>query len=199
LIPVLSWIILKGKCRNCGAAISFTYMLVELITGALFLISAVYFALPEAIVTALLYAVLAAIFFIDIKHLIIPDSLNIAIIVLALVMFFIRPDFKFPEYLTGALIISAPLLIIAIITKRGVGGGDVKLFFALGLFLGWKLTLLTAFLSFVSGGLIAAVLIAAKKAGRKTELPLGPPVCAAAVIATLFGDMLIDRYISLLA
>ena len=134
---------------------------------------------------------------IDLDLQIIPDGLNLFILVLALpaIYFSGRP---LPEHLIGLVAVSLLLFLVAILSNGGMGGGDIKLMGAAGLFLGWKLILLALIVGSVVGAIISLILLAAKKAGRKTMIPFGPFLSLGIAVAALFGEDLIWWYLMLL-
>lgn len=138
MIPVLSWLFLGGKCRACKAKISPRYMLVEFMTGCLFLTAYLKFGLSIKLATTLVFfAILVVISFIDIDTMEIPYWCTITIAVLGGISFFTESGMPWWERLLGAVIIAVPFAILAIF--GGMGGGDVQLMAASGLLLGWKI------------------------------------------------------------
>jgi leader peptidase (prepilin peptidase)/N-methyltransferase len=195
LIPVLSFILLKGKCRNCGEKISWQYIVVELLTGLLYLAAyhqygltlysfGWYIALP----------VLIAIAFIDAEHRIIPDSLNIALAVAGLLMLLSGYGATITSRVIGIFSVSVPFLIVAMVSKGGaMGGGDIKLVAASGLCLGWQMNLIAVFIGSLVGSVAMIISMMRGKANRKSQVPFGPWLSLGIVISGLFGS-----YISIL-
>lgn len=190
LIPVFSFLFLRGRCRYCKEKISVRYPIVELSNAVLWLLSFIVFrtSLQDTILSCALFSLLLVISGIDLDISEIPNGLVIAVLVLAIIRFILSFFFGsvvWYEYLIGAVCISVPFLIIALITGGGIGGGDIKLCFAVGLFLGWKLMLLGTFFGIVIAGIIALVMmIKFKKSGT---MPLGPSLCVGFVISLLSG------------
>lgn len=198
LVPILSFLFLKGRCRYCQARISWQYPLVELLTGILYLIAfALYPFQWRAIVVALFFSVLLVIAFIDYQTRLIYDRTLVFILCLVPFYLFLPPALPLFEHVLGAFIISVPMFLLAY-CFNGFGGGDVKLVAVAGLFLGWKLMLITAFLSVISCGMLGLVLLASKKADRKTEIPFGPFLSAGMILAMIFGQPFWTWYASLL-
>ncbi len=193
LIPIISFLILRGRCRNCGTKLSILYPFIELTNGVLYLISFYYFGFTlTSAVMCLLFSTLTAIFMIDLKHKIIPDSLNIFILCLGVFSLVVsRQDVV--SHLSGLLIVSVPIFIIALLTN-GFGGGDVKLFAAVGLLLGFKLILLTAFIAIITGGIFGAYLLLIKNKKLKSEMPFGPFIVIGIFISSIWGTQIIDWY-----
>ena len=195
-IPILSYLFLGGKCRNCRESISMRYPLVEFITGLVFLINYQQLGLSISLgLNLVLSCVLILITFIDFDTLLIPDRFHVIIGGLAIINLILNPT-QLPSSLIGAIIISVPFLIIAM-TTGGMGGGDIKLMFVAGLYLGWQATLVSFFIASISGGLYALYLILIKKQGRKAEMPFGPFLCIGILIASLYSTQLITWYLSL--
>lgn len=197
LIPLLSYIfVLHGRCRKCGAKISIQYPLIEALNGIgyvlIFMING--FTLLS-ILYCLMFSVLVVIAVIDWRTYEIPFSLNICIFVLGVLRVIL--DFShLLDYLIGFCVVSGFLLILYYATGgRGIGGGDVKLMAAAGLFLGWKNILLALALGSIIGSVIHIVLMKTCKKDR--VLAFGPYLSAGIFIAMLFGDRIINWYLSL--
>jgi len=225
-IPVLSWIFLGGKCRNCKTKISGMYPAVELLTGLLFL--GCYFAFGPTI-DALKWAVFAALLVVltitDLRERILPDEVNFFGLGAGLLFSFFTKSldgtalwmankwFDFPppqvalsfaDAALGALAGSGLLWIVAegyfrIRGREGMGLGDVKMMAAVGAFLGLKRTLLTVLLGSLLGSVIGILLIAISKKGRDYELPFGTFLGAGALLVVFFGTPALHWYESLLA
>jgi leader peptidase (prepilin peptidase) / N-methyltransferase len=225
-IPVLSWIFLGGKCRNCKTKISGMYPAVELLTGLLFLVC--YFAFGPT-VDALKWAVFAALLVVltitDLRERILPDEVNFFGLGVGLLFSFFTKSldgtalwmankwFDFPppqvalsfaDAALGALAGSGLLWIVAegyfrIRGREGMGLGDVKMMAAVGAFLGLKRTLLTVLLGSLLGSVIGILLIAISKKGRDYELPFGTFLGAGALLVVFFGTPALHWYESLLA
>ena len=197
-IPVLSYITLGGKCRYCKQKISPIYPFVELLNLWLWL--GVFFTYKVSIISILYYIVLSTLIvmsFIDLKTREIPDTVHIIIIICALISFAPIDSIMWQSKLIGAVVVSVPLLIIALLTG-GIGGGDIKLFFALGLLLGVGRVVIAFFVGTVLAGIVGVViLIIMKKQGRKYELPFGPFIAIGTVVAMFAGSPIIEFYANL--
>ncbi len=196
LVPLFSWIFLGGKCRYCKAPISKQYPTVEAATGILFAVTGIVCG-PSIRLIAYLPAIicLVAISVIDWRTYEIPLGFNIAILVFGAALTSFENTDRL-SHIIGMLIVSIPLAIIYYASKgKALGGGDVKLMFAAGLLLGWKLTIV----AFIAGLLYACVihLIRMKIQGQGSRLALGPYLSAGIVTAMWFGDALIRWYSSL--
>ncbi|MDD5131778.1 MAG: prepilin peptidase [bacterium] len=203
-IPVLSFMLLRGKCRSCKQSISWRYPVVELITGILF--SALYLKYYFTFyfwLYALVSLALVVITFVDLQEQIIPDELSYGLMVAGTVFSFFNNDlylqiiFYFPPVLNrlvasyvGLLVGGGILYFIAWISRGGMGGGDIKLAAGLGTFLGWENTLMMLGISFLFGGVVGVVLLLSGKKKRKDPIPFGPFIAAATIVVILFNDQL---------
>ena len=197
LVPILSWLFLRAKCRYCDTTVSCRYPLVELFTGLLFVFTYVQVGIHNVLIVYLvLTSLLIADTFIDLDHFILPDGLHIfgALVFILLNLLFSFIPWK--DALLGLIVGMAPLLLLVLLTGgNGMGLGDVKLMAMLGLFLGWKLTLLTLLLSFILGGFFGVVLLMTKIKTRKDPIPFGPWIAMAAFIAMHWGEEIIKLYL----
>lgn len=194
-IPIISFILLKARCRNCGEKISWRYPLVELITAIFALLLFMKFGLSlNFIVFFVFTAVLIVITFIDLDHQIIPDILSLP----GIPIFFLAAVFivKVPWYeaLIGLLIGGGVLFAIAFvyefITKReGMGGGDMKLLAMIGGFFGWKSLIFILLFSSFTGALVGIAAMIIKKKDMKYAVPFGPFLSAAAVAYVFVGEI----------
>ncbi|MBN2881995.1 MAG: prepilin peptidase [Clostridia bacterium] len=205
-IPVLSYLILKGKCRNCGSGISIQYPLVELLCGILYAVMYLVFGLNlDLLFMAVISIILVAISMIDIKTMTIPNGLVIALFITGILYSGTRllfPDMfsqtmMWFEPLIGFFAASLLLLLVAVLSKGGMGGGDIKLMAAAGIFLGWKGVLLALVSGSLLGAVISIILIIAGKKGRKDMIPFGPFLCVGIMFAALFATTVLDWYIGL--
>jgi len=198
LIPVLSWLILKGKCRNCGAKISIRYPMVEIACG--FIAVASYWRFGPDYATIIAFGVpvvLLAISAIDLKTSEIPDSLVIAVGVFAIAAIWIFPEVGIINRLIGLVVISVPMLIITLIVKGAFGGGDIKLMAACGFLLGWQVTILAFFLALLLGGSYAIFLMLSGRRSRGEHMVFGPAICLGVAVSLFFGNEIISWYLQL--
>lgn len=193
-IPMISYLLLRGKCRDCGEKISWRYPLVELITAILALLLFLKFDFSVSFLVYFVFtAVLIIITFIDLDHQIIPDVLTlpgIPIFCLSAIFFLKLP---WMEALIGLLIGGGVLFTIAfvyeLITKReGMGGGDIKLLAMIGGFLGWKSLVFVLLFSSLTGAVIGITAMIINKQDTKYAVPFGPFLSAAAVAYLFLGD-----------
>ena len=183
-VPVFSYMLLGGKCRYCGAPVSGRYPLVELLTGVLFVLAFVEFGLSvQTALACLASAVLIAVAFIDLDHLLVLDWSVVALGAIGLVRALTERDIV--GSLEGAALGAAIFGAVYLGTRgAGLGLGDVKLGAALGLLYGFPLGLGVAVAAFVIGALLAVPILLAGKRGRRDALPFGPFLVLASLIAT---------------
>lgn len=202
-IPVLSWMFLRGKCRNCGARISPRYPFVEALTGALFGLAAATLDPTDLIAYLPLAWVLVVLSFIDIDHKLLPNRIVLPALSAELVLFALAAALGpgMDAYL-GALAGMAggfgAFFVLALISPRGMGMGDVKLAAVLGLALGYfgtARTFIGFFLGFLIGAAGGIALIAARKGGMKSYIPFGPYMAVGALISIFFGAPLVDAWL----
>ena len=206
LIPVFSFLILKGKCRYCRKHISWQYPLVEIATGFLFLlISNFQFPISNfQILLNLCFLFLVSCFLIiifvyDLKHYIIPDKVVYPAILIAFIYLIAAHDLRLMIYaLLSAFLASGFFLFIILVSKgKWMGLGDVKLAFFMGLFLGFPNILAALFFAFLIGAIIGVGLILKGRKTLKSEVPFGPFLVIATFIAFFWGRILIDWYLNL--
>ena len=197
LIPVFSFLIQGGKCRNCKTRLSVQYPIIELLNGLLYLIIFTIYGLTiETAIYSLLSSVLIVISVIDWRAFEIPIGCNIFILCLGLV----RIITDLPHWITyviGFFAISTVLYLINIFSKgRAIGGGDVKLMAAAGLVIGWQNIILALILGSVTGSVIH--IIRMKVSGENNRLAFGPYLAVGILISALFGNQIISLYLSYL-
>jgi leader peptidase (prepilin peptidase) / N-methyltransferase len=194
-IPIFSFLLLRAKCRDCGAKISWRYPLIEGITGLMAYLLFLKFGISlNFLVYFIFTAVLIVITFIDIDHQIIPDGISLP----GIPLFFLAAIFviglPWLEALIGLLAGGGVLLAIALgyelLTKReGMGGGDIKLLAMIGGFLGWKSLIFVLLFSSLSGAVIGIAAMIIKKQDTKYAVPFGPFLSLAAVAYIFWGDL----------
>ena len=195
LVPVFSYIFLKGKCRGCGSKISPIYPFMEFVTGVLFALSFYMLGFSAELVVAILFMSLLVIITVsDIAYMLIPNKV---LLPFAVVLFGVRlfiPLEPWWDSFLGALVGFGVLYLIAVVSKGGMGGGDIKLFFVIGLVLGTVNTLLTLFLAAFIGTIVGLIVLKRTGQGRKTPIPFGPSIAVAAVIAYFWGADFVGWY-----
>jgi len=199
LIPVISYLIQGGKCRQCKARINSLYPIVELMTGLLFFTSPLILGWSsELFIAWTLISLLMIIFVSDVSYMIIPDR----VLLLFTLLFFIERLFiplnPWWDSIVGATLGFVLLLFIAILSKGGMGGGDIKLYALLGLVLGTRIVLLSFFLAILFGTLFGIIGLATGKLKRKNPIPFGPFIGAGTLTAYFYGDLLLHFYLHLL-
>lgn len=208
-IPLLSYLILRGKCRNCKARIPVIYPTVEIVTSVLFLVMYYRFGWSLELLHGLIFvSVLIPVFVIDARHMIIPNvitlvGLFLGLVVVCLITYFHNGIDYLRDRLIGFIAGGLAIWLIgvvgsAIMRKKAMGMGDVKLMAIIGLYLGAFPALpLVIALSAFGGAVIGTTLMAIGKKSRKSPIPYGPFIAGAAVIVLLWGDVLWEQYMQL--
>jgi len=198
LIPVISYFILRGRCRFCGSKISVRYPLVEFLTGVIFLINYLLLFNPIIIISGLfLSSLLIALTLIDLDHQILPDKLTLSGLGAGLILSFFRPDFSFLSAFLGLVLAGGLLLIIAIISRGGMGGGDIKMMMMVGTFVGPVLAVIAIFLGAAIGLIVSLPGIITGKLQSKSKLPFGPYLALSSLIIWFWGEQLLQWYLNL--
>jgi leader peptidase (prepilin peptidase)/N-methyltransferase len=201
LVPVVSWLVLRGRCRGCGARIGVEPLVIELATAALFVAFGLHFgAEPELVAYCILAASLVALTWIDLREQRLPREITYTTIVLgapALAIAAVIDDE--PEriwmMLLGAGIALAIMLTIYLASRGGLGDGDVRLSPLLGLYLGWLnpgIVPIGLFIGFLLGAVAGVIGMLSGRAGRRTALPFGPFLAAGTVLAVFVGQDVVD-------
>ena len=195
LIPIFSYAFLQGRCRSCQARIAIRYPLVELLTGLVFVWSYTVIGLAPQLAWALvLSSFFIMITFIDYDHQLILDKVLVWLSGAGVAINLYTGQTGLLDMLLGAVLGGGVLLVIAVVSRGGMGGGDIKFLAALGLWLGVKLTVLTLLLSFLFGGVGGMLLLLFRIKDRKDRIPFGPYIAAAAWLALLYGEDIIRWY-----
>lgn len=210
-IPLLSFLLLKGRCLLCGRKISIRYFLIELVTGLVFVLTSFflwpYLSLSFLGLVLLLCMVLIALSFIDIEWQILPDLLVATLFLVALLLLFLYPEmfwslsglpFWINHLLSGVGSLLFFLALFLITRGRGMGFGDVKLSFVLGFLLGYPSSLLWLFLSFLFGAVSGLCLLALGRARLGQPVAFGPYLLFSAWFTLLFGQLVIEWYIGMI-
>jgi leader peptidase (prepilin peptidase)/N-methyltransferase len=195
-IPLLSFLILKAKCRHCKNKISLRYPLIELVTAIGFAMIG-YFTLStglslQFVYSILIFLILETIFVIDFENQIIPDSFTFIGILVSVIMMLLIGDQQLLSRLFAGLAAASMLLLIHLATRgRGMGLGDVKFAILGGMITGPKLFLIWMFIAFLTGAIVGIILIIGKKKGLKSQIAFGPFLVLAIPLAVLYGEKIL--------
>lgn len=202
-LPILSWLILRGRCRSCKASFSIRYPLIELLNGLLWLAVLLRFgASPTALVYALLISALVVVTFIDFDHQIIPDEISLGGILLGFLISFFLPMPGWTASLLGILLGWGSLALVFyaylwLTGREGMGGGDAKLLAMLGAFLGWQAVPFIIFVSSLLGSVLGLTVMAIKGKDRHLAIPFGPYLALGGLLYIFYGPQLINWYLHL--
>ncbi len=201
MVPVLSWLLLRGRCRSCSAPISARYPIVELLNGFAWLVCAYVFGptwfLPVSLAVS---SALMIISFIDWDTSEIPDGLNLFILIIGILWnlyALIKGEGILQRNIIGFFSVSVLFLLIAVLSKGGIGGGDIKLTAVCGLILGWQNMLVALGIASVLGMVIMLPLHIYKKRSRKTPVPFGPFLSTGIFVSMCFGTKIMQAYLNL--
>jgi len=206
LIPVLSWIALRGKCRGCGERISIRYATVEMTTAILFLLTYLQYGLTISLVRYLIiipFLIIIAMIDYDTMEVYTMTTwiaILIGIVFLGVNLYLGQAVYT---YIYGGLIGAGTITSIILLSKlilgtEGMGWGDAEICGLCGLFLGFKLTLAMLFFSFIIGGIIGVYLLKFKKKNGRSEMPFGPSIIMAAFFMIIWGDKILNWYLNLI-
>ena len=200
-IPVLSYFLLRGKCRKCGEKISIRYPIVELITGLIYVsLFFIYGRSTLALIYAILSSALIIISFIDLDEQIIPDEISLPGIAIGFIISFFVSYISYIDSLLGILVGGGIILLIAlaglaVFKKEAMGGGDVKLAAMIGAFVGWRYITLSLFLGFFLGAIVGIILIVLKVKNKDDLVPFGPFIVLGSFITILWGKNILTWYL----
>jgi leader peptidase (prepilin peptidase)/N-methyltransferase len=203
-IPILSYMVLRGKCRYCGARISLRYPVIECISGIFAVGVFLKYGLSfEALIYFTFIATLLVITFIDIDHQIIPDVISLPGIPIFFAASFALPDITLVESILGVLIGGGSLWIVAqlyyvLTRKEGMGGGDIKLLAMMGAIIGWKGVLFTIFVASAIGTVVGILVMLKTRTSMKLKVPFGPFLAIGAIAYIFLGPQLMAWYFNLL-
>ena len=211
MVPVISYVILRGKCRFCGSKIPISYPLVEVLTALAFAtLFGKYGLTVDFFSLACLISILVVVFFVDLKHRIIPDELvvfglGLGVLIAVYNVFYqvkIYGDGNWWNPLLGIAVGSGTLFVIALIgfivykTDDAMGMGDVKIFAPIGMFLGWRITGVALFISVLLGGIAGLILIAFRLKKKRDAIPFGPFIVSGTFIAAVWGWDILNWYLN---
>jgi leader peptidase (prepilin peptidase)/N-methyltransferase len=196
-VPLLSFVLLRGRCRACAAPIPWRYPLVEAATAALFALAWVEFGPTlQFVVAAALLAALVAITAIDLRHQIIPDAITLPGILAGITANVATRHLAWADVALGIAVGGGVFFIIIVLSRGGMGAGDMKLGAMLGAFLGWKLALFALMVGVVVGGVWAVALMALGLRGRKDAIPFGPFLALGGTAAVFWGEGVVRWYVA---
>ena len=215
LVPLLSFVLLQGRCRHCKAKISLQYPLVEFATGVLFvlvfslivenLISLSFPQILELLYLWTIVSLLVVVFVYDLKHFLIPDKVLYPAILVVGIWYLVSstvgwiPVYQILNTIYSAVGAAGFFLAIHLLSKgRAMGFGDVKLAFFMGLFLSWPNIFVAMSLAFAAGTIVGLALISLKKKTMRSEVPFGPFLLFGTLVAFFWGETLMDWYLSFL-
>lgn len=205
LIPCISYLALRGRCKGCGATIPRRAFFGELAGGLAWILCAERFGFGytellsmEGAVVFCYLGILLVVALIDWDIQIIYNRFHVLIAILAVTQLFLAPGHGLGDRILGALIVSVPMLVLTLIVPGAFGGGDIKLMAASGLFLGTDAIVCAMFFGLLSGGAYAAWMLATKKLGRSDHFAFGPFLALGLAIAVFWGDGIAAWYLSVL-
>lgn len=202
-IPVISYLVLHGRCRQCGVSISFRYPLVEFISGLFAVCIYLNYGLTlSGLIYYVFIVALMVLTFIDIDHQILPDSITLPGIPIFFLASFVMPEITYKQSLLGLAVGGGILLLIGwvyllLTRKEGMGGGDIKLLAMIGALLGIKGVFFTIFVASCVGTLVGLVLMLRSGKGMKLAVPFGPFLSIGAILYVFFGPRIIFWYLYL--
>lgn len=204
-IPVISYLILGGKCRSCKGHISFRYTVVEIANAVLWVLCVHLFwekSIALTCIYALVFSVFICIFFIDLEHKLIFDRFQIILLVLGIINIFFDKDYGWLSHIIGAAAGFAVFFLVAwvfekVTGREGLGGGDVKLALVAGLLLGWERLILSLIIATVPSAIIMSIATKGKE-GEDREFPFAPFLILGFSVAILFGTQILNWYLSFL-
>lgn len=203
-IPLVSFALLRGRCRSCGARISWRYPLVELLMGILSLLLCIKFGFGYQYLMGLVFlGALTAITFIDAAHQIIPDLISLPGIVAGLLAALLTPQGSFQDALIGVIAGGGSFYLVALVFERltgrpGLGGGDIKMLAMIGAWLGWQALPLTVLAASLSGALFGTACIFRSGKGLRLKIPFGPFLAFGSALYLFQGEALTRWYVALL-
>lgn len=207
-IPLISYLLLRGKCRSCGEKISIRYPFVEFLNGIFYLIVFYFFGFGwHLLPTFAFVSAMILITFIDLEFQIIPDVITLPGIILGVISAsLLLPDpfqninsnltlVGFTNSLIGLFLGGGLFYIIAVVSRGGMGGGDIKMMAMVGAFMGWKAVLMVTFIGSLLGSIVGIFLMFIKGKDRKTKVPFGPFLAFGSIITLFFGGTILRWYL----
>lgn len=198
LIPVISYIALKGKCRYCKSKVSLRYLIIEITNSLLYVVLFIKFKLTlEFFSYCFLISLLLVVFVIDLRYKIIPNKINLFGFSIILTIKILQSLYylSFAPLLDstlGLLIGAVPILLVILITNGGMGAGDMKLMAVIGMWFGLKFTYLVLLIGILAASIMAIILLVTKQSTKKSELPFAPFLFVSTFICLIFGQTILD-------
>lgn len=198
LIPVISYITLKGKCRYCKSKISSRYLIIEITNSLLYLVLFIKFKFTlEFFSYCFLISLLLVVFVIDLRYKIIPNKINlfgfsIILTIKVLESLYYLSFAPLLDSILGLLIGAIPILLVILITNGGMGAGDMKLMAVIGMWFGLKFTYLVLVIGILAASIMAVILLVTKQSTKKSELPFAPFLFVSTFICLIFGQNILD-------
>lgn len=201
LIPVISFMLLKTRCRYCGTKISWQYPIVEVVTAAAMFLLYLMFGLSSSFVFyAVVFLILGVVFVHDLKTKLVPEEFVWVALVLTLLGGWYFGGFSFWNSILGGMIAGGfPALLVLVSREQWMGAGDIKLAVILGLLLGYPLAIAGLFIAFVLGSIVGLVLIGLKQKKMQDQLPFAPFLITATFISLICGNYILNWYFSTVA
>ncbi len=194
-VPIISWLMLRGRCRDCRSSISARYPLVEAITGVSFVLAFWRFGPDWRLLVAWAFiAAMVAVAFIDYDHMIIPNKIVLPGAVMGLVASMALDPQRWWVYIAGSLGAGAFMFALALIWPGGMGPGDIKMALFMGAVLG-AYVMVALFAAFLLGSLVGVFMLVVQKRSRKEKIPFGPYLAMGAILAALVGETLLNSYL----
>lgn len=198
LFPVFSYLFLKGKCRYCRSKIPVRDTVLEFLGGCIGILCFYLYGFSwDTIVVFAIFMILLTITMIDFDTMTIPNGLIIALLVPVGMFTALHTEMDIVTRCIGFFIVSLPMYLLTVLIPDCFGGGDIKLIAVAGFLLGWKLTLLAFFISVIIGGCYAIFLLLSKITEKGAHIAFGPYLCTGIMISLLYGEKLIQVYLSL--
>lgn len=198
MIPIFSWLLLKGKCRWCHHKISIRYPLVEMASVGIGFLCFMNVGLSvDFFIIFFICELLLVVSVIDFNTMTIPNGLNLSLAVLAFISYWFHPEISLIHRLIGMIVISLPMFVMNLIVSHSFGGGDIKLMVAAGFLLSWKKTIAAGLIGMMSASIYALYLLIKKKADRKSHIPFGPFLSLGIMMSLFYGTSMIDIYLQL--
>lgn len=198
LVPVFSYLFLRGKCRYCKEPISIRYPIVELIGGLLAVLCFHHYGFDwMTLLSFVVFMILLSITLIDFDTMTIPNGLLLFLIPLVIVIALLNSQIDWISRIIGFFIVSLPMYLLDCIIPGCFGGGDIKMMAVCGIMLGWVNTLVAMFIGILLCGIVASFLLLRKKANCKMHIAFGPYLAFGVVAAMLYGEPLLRSYFAL--